>query len=1027
MLINKQFLATNSISWLRYQVTARSCKDTLKLKVRNNLLQRSIYSCNGVWEDKLSTNLMKEIESYWKPKIYNEVASTKNNSASLSSSNGDHDYYVLSMFPYPSGQLHMGHVRVYSISDAMAHYYRMSGPYRVLHPMGWDAFGLPAENAAIERNLKPQEWTSDNILKMKEQLNKCGFNFDWDKEISTCDPLYYKWTQWIFLKMYEAGLAYQKSAIVNWDPADRTVLADEQVDSDGRSWRSGAKVEKRNLKQWFLRTTQYSKDLYDGLDDPTLKDWRDIKKIQQNWIGQCNGVKFYLKLADTNEPGNNCKDSIMKDTQYLSVWTETPEMVLGISFVGMSDKHVLAEPLEEQELFTAEGYDFYRLKNFVAENPFSLTNTVPIIVFRPNDSSNASYNSLFPEGCDTFLGTPDISELHFSIMKKLELDFIPLDILSSNGYLQNCKDEFKGLLAKEEGRLAVLNFAKMNKLGGYWTSSKLQDWPISRQRYWGTPIPMVKCNDCGTVPVKEESLPVILPELDTLQGNHCINYENGVDSNNPDLFEGGGSPLLRATDWINVDCPKCGKSGAKRETDTMDTFVDSSWYFLRYLDPNNNYALTKMCDINSENYSKDIRMPVDLYIGGKEHATLHMFFARFVTHFLHSIGVSPVKEPFKRLLVQGMVKGKSYKIKGSGKYIPPSQVKYIEEGENDKKSKAIDEISKQPLVIDWEKMSKSKYNGADPNEVLDKYGMDATRLLILSDVSPLSDRKWDPEDSYIRIHNMLTKILRLVKIAIDSSTVIEGDNRSDIKSEKNLTEAKAKLWDARNFYVRGANNAYSGTRNLSMVMARVQGFLSELSGASVMANVGSTFEFHRSLANAIILLTPLAPHFCAEMWSGLSDAVIQTRSKSGLINDNYDEFLWDKSIFHQPWPTLDDNYNLKLKVIRNGKELTTIPIAKWKFNELNEEDAFNIACCVNEVQDTVLPHQESMTYKFELQQNYEGILSFYIKEPELTAEEKLRLKETKKEEKLAKKRAREARIAARNQKNENNKQNSNKN
>ena len=286
-------------------------------------MYRFIYSCSGVWEDQVSNNLMKDIESYWQPKLVNEIKSAENKvHRKTSNQNGHkdtHDYYVLSMFPYPSGQLHMGHVRVYSISDAMAYYYRMSGRHRVLHPMGWDAFGLPAENAAIERHLQPQEWTKLNISKMREQLDRCGFIFDWDREIATCDPLYYKWTQWIFLKMYEAGLAYQKEAAVNWDPIDQTVLADEQVDTEGRSWRSGAKVVKKNLKQWFFRTTEFSKDLYDGLDDPKLKDWRDIKKIQQHWIGECTGVKFHFEVTKCDDNLSAIPNKVLNESQIISV------------------------------------------------------------------------------------------------------------------------------------------------------------------------------------------------------------------------------------------------------------------------------------------------------------------------------------------------------------------------------------------------------------------------------------------------------------------------------------------------------------------------------------------------------------------------------------------------------------------------------------------------------------------------------------------------------------------------------------
>jgi leucyl-tRNA synthetase len=971
---------------------------------------------------------MKEIESYWKPKLLNEIKSAEEKIQQKTSNQNvnehTHDCYVLSMFPYPSGQLHMGHVRVYSISDAMAYYYRMSGPHRVLHPMGWDAFGLPAENAAIERNLKPQDWTKSNISKMREQLDRCGFIFDWDREITTSDPLYYKWTQWIFLKMYEAGLAYQKEAAVNWDPIDKTVLADEQVDSEGRSWRSGAKVVKRNLKQWFFRTTEYSKNLYDGLDDPTLKDWRDIKKIQQHWIGECTGVKFHLEVIKYDDSFSAIPKKLLNESQNISVWTNRPEMVLGAAFVGIASKHVMAKPpATDQTVFSVFGQRFYQMKNIKVLNPFSAEAvSIPLIVFMPDETNKEGLITLFAEGSDAFFGTPEICETHNTIIKEINKNFKQKDVLSSNGKFQNCKEEFNGLEAKGDGKKAVIEYARKHKIGGYWTSSKLQDWPVSRQRYWGTPIPMVTCaHGCGSVPVKEESLPVLLPDMDTLKQKQTTSNSENTHSTDEQGLQGGGSPLLQATDWIITNCPNCGKAGAKRETDTMDTFVDSSWYFLRYLDPQNKEALTKHSSSTIEAESLSIGMPVDLYIGGKEHATLHMYFARFVTHFLYSIGVSPVKEPFKSLLVQGMVKGKSYRIKGSGQYIPPSQAEFVETNDGEKSSSnAVDKISRKPLVVDWEKMSKSKYNGADPNEVLEQYGMDTTRLLILSDVSPLSDRKWDPEDSYIRISNMQSKLLRLVKVAIDSST---NKGNSDIDSDEmrneQLSKAVKKLWDARNFYVRGANNAYSETRNLSMVMARVQGLLSELSRGAAIPNIGCTAEYHRGLASTIILLTPLAPHFCAEMWAGLSDAVIQYHTSQNNNCDINDDFLWDKSVFHQAWPKLDHNYNLKLNVLKNGKELTTIPVATWRFNDLNEEDAFNLACCVDVVQKTILPYQESMKYKFSSQPNYEAVIDFHVKAPELPFEEhearKKACKETKNEEKLAKKLAREARIAERQQ------------
>ena len=480
-------------------------------------MYRFIYSCSGVWEDQVSNNLMKDIESYWQPKLVNEIKSAENKvHRKTSNQNGHkdtHDYYVLSMFPYPSGQLHMGHVRVYSISDAMAYYYRMSGRHRVLHPMGWDAFGLPAENAAIERHLQPQEWTKLNISKMREQLDRCGFIFDWDREIATCDPLYYKWTQWIFLKMYEAGLAYQKEAAVNWDPIDQTVLADEQVDTEGRSWRSGAKVVKKNLKQWFFRTTEFSKDLYDGLDDPKLKDWRDIKKIQQHWIGECTGVKFHFEVTKCDDNLSAIPNKVLNESQIISVWTERPEMVLGAAFIGIALKHVMAKPPETNQIvYSAFGQRFYQMKNTKAINPFSAEAVcIPLIVFMPDETNNEGQITLFADGSDAFLGTPEICEIHNTIIKEINKNFNQKAILSANGTFQNCKEVFNGLEAKGGGKKAVIEYARKHKIGGYWTSSKLQDWPVSRQRYWGTPIPVIHCSDCGIVPVPANQLPVELP------------------------------------------------------------------------------------------------------------------------------------------------------------------------------------------------------------------------------------------------------------------------------------------------------------------------------------------------------------------------------------------------------------------------------------------------------------------------------------------------------------------------------------
>lgn len=560
------------------------------------------------------------------------------------------------MFPYPSGNLHMGHVRVYTISDAVARFHRMCGK-NVFQPIGWDSFGLPAENAANQRGVEPAEWTRQNTAQMKQQLQRLGCSFDWTHEMSTCTPQYYKWTQNLFLMLHKKGLAYQNEALVNWDPVDNTVLADEQVDANGCSWRSGAKVEKKLLKQWFIRTSAYAKQLLDGLDDPTLRDWRDIINLQRHWIGECNGYAFTLLTSASN---------------LLRVWTPNPEHLKDPNaFLVLRSKHFLSQLPDANQLSV--------------ENPFART-VLPVVF---ND------DAAFPAHCDVYLAAPSFRSEDRVLWESLGLAFCTSaeEEISPGNW--------------EPLRKEVLQTASLLNIGGYRVSSKLQDWLISRQRYWGTPIPIVHCSKCGAVPVPEEQLPVTLPPRDA------------------------------GKDALHCECPKCGDSQALRETDTMDTFVDSSWYYLRFLDANNKER------IFDPELAKNF-MPVDLYIGGKEHAVLHLYYARFMNHFLHSCGLSPTSEPFSRLLVQGMVMGRSYRIKGSGKYVRESEVEIV----NAKKNQAVLKDTQEAVVMGWEKMSKSKLNGVEPDDMFDEYGTDTTRLIILADVAPTSHRNWSSASEY---------------------------------------------------------------------------------------------------------------------------------------------------------------------------------------------------------------------------------------------------------------------------------------
>lgn len=559
--------------------------------------------------------------------------------------------YVLAMFPYPSGNLHMGHVRVYTISDAMARFYRLNGA-NVLHPMGWDAFGLPAENAAIQRRIPADRWTKQNIGQMREQLEMLQFSFDWGREFATCDPEYYRWTQKLFLMLFEDGLAYQKEALVNWDPVDETVLADEQVDDNGCSWRSGAKVEKKVLRQWFIKTTRFAKSLLDGLSDPTLEDWKDIIKLQKHWIGDCDGYTFELKVVG--------------EDRRVPIWSQDPKHLKEALFVAISPENLL-----NSSKITG-GKLLLTLENPISGRP------LPVIV---------TENVKFPEGNDFYLGAASVEE-----DRQLAESFqLPTNV--SN--------------AEDSSNENILQLAKEHNLGAYPVSSKLRDWLISRQRFWGTPIPIIHCPSCGTVPVPDSQLPIELP-LDSV-----------------------GIPLAQNAQWLATTCPKCQSPQAKRESDTMDTFVDSSWYFLRFLDPKNEQ------DLFSPKLAHRL-MPVDLYVGGKEHAVLHMYYARFMNHYLHSKGLISSSEPFKRLLVQGMVMGRSFRLKGSGKYIPAAEVDLVDE----KKNKAVERATGAPVVALWEKMSKSKLNGVDPLDVLKEHGCDTLRLIMLADVAPTSHRNW---------------------------------------------------------------------------------------------------------------------------------------------------------------------------------------------------------------------------------------------------------------------------------------------
>uniref|UniRef100_A0A672ZIW7 leucine--tRNA ligase n=1 Tax=Sphaeramia orbicularis TaxID=375764 RepID=A0A672ZIW7_9TELE len=489
---------------------------------------RTLFSETGIWDKDYRTETRRRVEEWWHPRI---MAQWQKDSPEEGQSKKK--FYVLSMFPYPSGRLHMGHVRVYTISDTIGHFQRMRG-HQVLNPMGWDAFGLPAENAAIERGLDPEEWTKRNIESMREQLDSLGLCFNWDREVTTCLPDYYRWTQYLFIKLFEAGLAYQKEAVVNWDPVDQTVLADEQVDENGCSWRSGALVEQKLLTQWFIKTTNYGKPLLDALAD--LPEWYGVKAMQANWIGECTGCYFDFKLkVNGKETGET-----------LSAYSSSPETVFGAAYLAILPSHRLLHGSSSVRSVLEKAFQPGRdsLTEVTAHNLFT-GHDVPLVI---------SHKDAFDGYLDTVIG-----------------EFL-----------------FSGL-TREEAFHSITQKAREQKVGGHLTSSKLRDWLISRQRYWGTPIPVVHCGSCGPVAVPEEDLPVTLPKLPSLSGK-------------------GASPLESAYDWVNCKCPRC-KGPARRETDTMDTFVDSAWYYFRYTDPHNPQSwvwLQKACQYSFSRSHADL-------------------------------------------------------------------------------------------------------------------------------------------------------------------------------------------------------------------------------------------------------------------------------------------------------------------------------------------------------------------------------------------------------------------------------------
>ncbi|VXD17873.1 Leucine--tRNA ligase [Planktothrix serta PCC 8927] len=792
-------------------------------------------------------------------------------------------FYALSMFPYPSGSLHMGHVRNYTITDVIARLKRMQG-YRVLHPMGWDAFGLPAENAAIDRGIPPAEWTYQNIAQMREQLQKLGFSIDWEKEVTTCSPEYYRWTQWIFLQFYQCGLAYQKEAAVNWDPIDQTVLANEQVDNEGRSWRSGAIVEQKLLRQWFLKITDYANELLNDLEH--LNGWPErVKLMQANWIGQSIGAQLEFPIIGLDEN--------------IAVFTTRPDTVYGVSYVVLAPEHPLVSQVTTpeqkaiveafiQEVKTESNTDRTsedKPKRGVPTggkviNPFN-EEEIPIWI--------ADY-VLYEYGTGAVMGVPahDVRDFQFATQYDLPIKQVIVTNDADNDNEEN--DQIKtaytgtGILVEscnfsgehsEHAKQAIIDYAEDEGYGKGIIQYRLRDWLISRQRYWGTPIPIIHCPNCGAVAVPDQDLPVKLPENVKFSGR-------------------GLSPLAQLEDWINVPCPSCG-TPAKRETDTMDTFIDSSWYYLRYPDAKNDQQVFNPVITNDW-------MGVDQYVGGIEHAILHLLYSRFFTKVLRDRGLLHCKEPFEKLLTQGMVQGITYKNRTTGKYFFPSQVS---------PSNPQDPTTGEKLEVFYEKMSKSKYNGVDPLEVMGKYGADTARMFILFKAPPEKDLEWEDADVEGQFR-FLNRVWRIVTEFAEISTS-KPKNRELSKGEKDLKRA---IHTA----IKEVSEDLDGDYQFNTAVSE----LMKLSNALSEANCKESPIYSEGIETLLKLLAPFAPHIAEELW--------QIIGKTG-------------SIHTQTWPKYDsealvvDEITLVIQI--NGKTRGTLQVPATTDHQTLEEYARN--------------------------------------------------------------------------------------
>ena len=874
----------------------------------------------------------RKVEKKWQCAWYNNDSKTAVNSAAKSAVKAEDrtdgkKYYILEMFPYPSGKLHMGHARNYTIGDVLTRYKRLAG-FNVLHPMGWDAFGLPAENAAIKNNTHPATWTKDNTKVMGEQLKQLGFDYDWNREFATCDVEYYGFEQKIFLNFLKHGLIYRKKSEVNWDPVENTVLANEQV-IDGKGWRSGAEVEKKELNQWFIKTTFFAKELLQDLEQ--LTDWPDkVRLMQKNWLGKSVGAKIKFSIAwqkDANKNSNDTifnkelpdgttsKEDLSNHFSDIEVFTTRPETIFGASYIAISPNHPFAKAIADGNGAVADFLnEFAKVKTAKAEldklekkgvfsgqfveHPLIKGQKLPIYI--------ANF-VLMDYGSGAVFACPAHDQRDFEFARKYDLPILPViqpngqdsqplnpdtmtEAFVEDGTMMN--SELLNGLDTNEAKLKIIEQLEKLNIGEKTTQYKLRDWGVSRQRYWGCPIPIIHCGNCSIVPAND--LPIKLP--------------NDVD------FSKSGNPLENHPTWKHTKCPKCN-GDALRETDTLDTFFESSWYFLRFAsmegenlnlnDPLNEAALSYW-------------MPVDHYIGGIEHAVLHLLYARFFVKALKHCGMlklDGINEPFSKLLTQGMVCHTTY-TDDQGEFVTIDDVTTDENGNHIKISDG-----QKVNVGRIEKMGKSKLNGIDPEHIINTYGADATRLFVISDNPPTKDMQWS-DDGIKGVWRYLNKIWNLIghdyanyfanhkngsQITIDSlEQFVSGCHKlihqtTNELDQSNLNKYVAKLYEFNNL--------------LSSMQSKIT--ITPNDNSPQQTNNNESYQQLKFMVKSfVLLLFPAAPHLAEELWQKLD---------------------FDGQIYNQQWPEFDEKLckqeEFKMAVQINGKTKTIITVNAGETND----------------------------------------------------------------------------------------------